>query len=49
MALADLVALLETARPSSAGPAAPACGLYLLRVEYDGLDFEAVGGSGQDE
>jgi tRNA pseudouridine38-40 synthase len=34
-----LVALLQEARPSSAGPAAPACGLYLLRVEYDGLSF----------
>jgi tRNA pseudouridine38-40 synthase len=34
-----LVELLETAKPSSAGPAAPPCGLYLAHIEYDGLDF----------
>jgi tRNA pseudouridine38-40 synthase len=45
----DLVALLKEARPSSAGPAAPACGLYLARIEYDGLDFGLVEGDGQDE
>ena len=31
--------LLDEAIPSSAGPAAPACGLYLAHIEYDGLDF----------
>jgi tRNA pseudouridine38-40 synthase len=35
-----LVALLDEARPSTAGPAAPACGLYLVQVAYDGFDFE---------
>ncbi len=34
-----LLELLQEAQPSSAGPAAPACGLYLVRVEYDGLAF----------
>jgi tRNA pseudouridine38-40 synthase len=48
MAPADLAGLLKAARPSSAGPAAPACGLYLLRVEYDGLDFGAIEGNGSD-
>jgi tRNA pseudouridine38-40 synthase len=33
--------LLREARPSSAGPAAPACGLYLVSIAYDGLAFEA--------
>lgn len=38
---ADAVAaLLERAEPSSAGPAAPACGLYLVRVAYDGLELQ---------
>ena len=32
--------LLAGAAPSSAGPAAPGCGLYLVRVEYDGFAFE---------
>jgi tRNA pseudouridine38-40 synthase len=41
--------LLDGANPSSAGPAAPACGLYLLQVEYDGLAFRAIEGNGQDE
>jgi tRNA pseudouridine38-40 synthase len=36
----DVAALLEKAAPSSAQPAAPACGLYLVRIEYDGLEFE---------
>ena len=36
----ELAALLEAARPSSAGPAAPACGLYLVEVRYDGFGFE---------
>jgi tRNA pseudouridine38-40 synthase len=35
-----LVALLEQAQPSSAGPAAPACGLYLVRIAYGGLQLE---------
>jgi tRNA pseudouridine38-40 synthase len=35
-----LVELLETAVPSSAGPSAPACGLYLVSIAYDGLDLE---------
>jgi tRNA pseudouridine38-40 synthase len=34
-----LMALLERAEPSSAGPAAPACGLYLVRIAYDGLEL----------
>lgn len=34
-----LSAWLREARPSSAGPAAPACGLYLVRIAYDGLAF----------
>lgn len=41
--------LLAEARASSAGPAAPACGLYLVRVEYDGLDFGQVEKDGRDE
>jgi tRNA pseudouridine38-40 synthase len=36
----ELLALRDGARPSSAGPAAPGCGLYLVSVEYDGLAFE---------
>jgi tRNA pseudouridine38-40 synthase len=35
----DLAELLEAAKPSTAGPAAPPCGLYLAHIEYDGLDF----------
>jgi len=31
--------LLSEARPSSAGPAAPAHGLYLVRVDYDGVEI----------
>jgi len=34
-----LVELLDAAKPSTAGPAAPPCGLYLAHIEYDGLDF----------
>ena len=34
LTLDEFRALLDFARPSSAGPAAPACGLYLKRVEY---------------
>lgn len=33
----SLVALLDAGRPAAAGPAAPACGLYLVSVAYDGL------------
>ena len=43
-----LVALLQEARPTSAGPAAPACGLYLVGIEYDGFTFEPLGRDGQD-
>jgi tRNA pseudouridine38-40 synthase len=35
-----LAALLTDAVPSSAGPAAPACGLYLVRVAYDGFAWD---------
>jgi len=38
-----LAAWLEEARPSSAGPAAPPCGLYLVRIAYDGLAFGPAG------
>jgi tRNA pseudouridine38-40 synthase len=34
-----LVEALRNAKAASAGPAAPACGLYLARVEYEGLVF----------
>ncbi len=40
----ELAALLEAARPSSAGPAAPACGLYLVEVRYEGFGFEPDAG-----
>lgn len=43
-----LAALLEQARPSSAGPAAPACGLYLVRIAYEGLELEPGRGNGRD-
>ncbi|MHB8514372.1 MAG: tRNA pseudouridine(38-40) synthase TruA [Dehalococcoidia bacterium] len=43
-----LAALLEEAKPSSAGPAAPACGLYLVSIAYDRLDLEAGEGNGRD-
>lgn len=35
----EVVALLESASPSSAHPAAPACGLYLVDVRYEGFRF----------
>ena len=41
-----LVDLLETAAPSSAGPSAPACGLYLVSIAYDGLDLGECQASG---
>lgn len=44
----ELAALLDEARPSSAGPAAPACGLYLVRIAYDGFDAGPAQGNGQD-
>ena len=44
-----LVALLIEARPSSAGPVAPPCGLYLARIEYDELDFGRIEENGQGE
>jgi tRNA pseudouridine38-40 synthase len=42
----DLATLLARAEPSSAGPAAPACGLYLAHVEYDGFAFARQDGRG---
>jgi len=44
----QLLDLLDRAVPSSANPAAPACGLYLLRVRYDGLEFRPHDQNGQD-
>lgn len=44
----ELAELLAQARPSSAGPAAPACGLYLVRIAYDGFDSGPAQGNGQD-
>ena len=41
MTLEDVRALLEAARPSSAGPTAPACGLYLVSIAYVGLSLGA--------
>jgi tRNA pseudouridine38-40 synthase len=35
LATAELAKLLEGARPSTAGPAVPAAGLFLVRVEYE--------------
>ena len=40
MTQGGLVALLDRAVPASAGPAAPGHGLYLVKVEYEELDFE---------
>ena len=37
----------EEARASAAGPAAPACGLYLVSVAYEGFGFEPEVGNGQ--
>ena len=42
-----LVAWLDEPRASAAGPAAPSCGLYLVSVAYDGLDFGPDEGNGQ--
>ena len=36
--------LLEAAKPSSAGPSAPSCGLYLLSIAYDRPLFGPCGG-----
>jgi tRNA pseudouridine38-40 synthase len=46
MSLDELGALLERAEPSSAAPVAPACGLYLVSIAYDGVDFGACGTNG---
>ncbi len=43
-----LAALLEQATPASAGPAAPACGLYLVRIAYDGFETGPGQGNGRD-
>lgn len=45
----ELVARLDAAVPTSSGPAAPACGLYLVRIEYDGLRWGLSEGNGQGE
>ncbi len=37
LAPADIVPILESRNRSAAGPTAPACGLYLVSVEYDSL------------
>ena len=42
-----LMAWLDEPRASAAGPAAPSCGLYLVSVAYDGLDFGLEDGNGQ--
>jgi tRNA pseudouridine38-40 synthase len=44
-----LMAWLDEARPSAAGPAAPPCGLYLVGIAYEGLDFGPEEGNGQSE
>ncbi len=44
----DDVAALLGGVASSAGPAAPACGLYLVRIEYDGLSLAPAEGNGQE-
>lgn len=44
----EVAALLERAAPSSAGPAAPACGLCLVRIAYDGLEWEPCREDGRD-
>jgi tRNA pseudouridine38-40 synthase len=43
-----LAELLTQATPSTVGPAAPACGLYLVRIEYDGFAFGPGKWDGQD-
>ena len=43
-----LAAWLDDARASAAGPAAPSCGLYLVSVAYDGLDFGLDEGDGRN-
>ena len=40
LGVSDIRGLLRRAEPSSAGPVAPACGLYLMRVDYASLDLE---------
>lgn len=45
MSEAAFAALLGAA-PSTAGPVAPACGLYLLNIEYDGLEWSPDIGDG---
>ena len=42
-----LTAWLDEALASAAGPAAPSCGLYLVSVAYDGLDFGPDEGDGR--
>jgi tRNA pseudouridine38-40 synthase len=44
-----LMAWLDQPRASAAGPAAPPCGLYLVSVQYEGLDFGPEEGNGQSE
>ena len=44
----DVVALLDGGAASTAGPAAPACGLYLVGIEYDGFAIEPAEGNGQE-
>jgi tRNA pseudouridine38-40 synthase len=48
MTVEGLRCVLEAAVPSSAMPAAPAHGLYLVKVEYDGFEFEpGINGEGE--
>jgi tRNA pseudouridine38-40 synthase len=44
-----LMAWLDESRTSAAGPAAPSCGLYLVGIAYDELDFGLEEGNGQNE
>ncbi len=41
----ELVMLRDSAQPSTAGPAAPACGLYLVEVKYEGLELGPTTGN----
>ncbi len=41
-------AVLREAKPASSGPTAPACGLYLVAIEYDGLEWGLAEGNGRD-